>query len=412
GEEALALVEAGIDFEVVPGVTAGIGAAAYAGIPITHRGLASNVGLVTGHESPEKQGSALDWQALANWNGTLAFYMGVANLRHICRQLTSHGLDEDTPAALIRWGTTPRQEVLTGVVGDIASLADAADFKPPALIVIGQVVALREKLNWFERRALFGQRIVVTRSRRQASRLSHRLERLGAEVIEVPAIRIEPPEDTAALRKAIDVRASFDWIIFTSANAVDAFFEALADAALDSRALASNKICTIGPATAERLAGFGICPDAQPAKYTGEAVVETLAALQDLSGMGILCPRADIAPADLPKALAARGARVRNVVAYRTVAETADSGRVAELLDGDEIDWITFTSSSTVKNFFAMVGPDRLSAGSVRLASIGPVTSATIREAGLLPAVEAEEHTIPGLVDAIVGQQIFEKESL
>ncbi|MDK1032102.1 MAG: uroporphyrinogen-III C-methyltransferase, partial [Planctomycetia bacterium] len=391
GEEALALVDAGLSFEVVPGVTAGIAAAAYAGIPVTHRLLASNIGLITGHEAPDKCESALDWQALANWKGTLGFYMGVASLPRICRELIDHGLDPDTPAALIRWGTTPRQEVLTGTVADVPALAEEADFKPPAIIIIGQVVALREKLTWYERRPLFAQRIVVTRARSQASRLSRRLEQLGAEVIEVPTIRIEPPEDAHDLKQAIDDRASFEWIIFTSVNGVDAFWGALAERGLDSRALASNKICAIGPATAERLGHFGIRPDAQPPRFTGAAVVETLASLQDLSGVGILCPRADIAPSDLPEALAALGARVRNVVAYRTVPESSDAAAVAEMFARDEIDWLTFTSSSTVKNFFSVVSPDQLRswpAGKVRIASIGPSTSAAVRDAGFAPAVE------------------------
>ncbi len=411
GEEAVALAEASIPFEVVPGVTAGIAAAAYAGIPVTHRDYASNLGLITGHETPGKSDSALDWGALAQWRGTLVFYMGVANLGRICGKLVEHGLDARTPAALVRWGTTPRQEVLTAAVGDIAERAESVGFRPPAVIIIGQVVALRDKLKWFELRPLFARRIVVTRARAQASDLTGALEQLGAEVIEMPTIRIKPPEDPSVLAEAVADLARFDWIVFTSVNGVDALFGALRQAGLDSRALASSRICAIGPSTAARLGDFGLIVDAQPLSYTSSAVVETLVSLEDLSGKRILCPRADIAPKDMPRALAEAGAVVDDVAAYRTATDERDAPRVIEMLERDEIDWLTFTSSSTVKNFFAAVAPDRVRTSSARIASIGPSTSAAIKRAGFSPAVEAGEHTIDGLLSALLADDGLSKES-
>jgi len=402
GEEALALAEEGIAFEAVPGVTAGIAGAAYAGIPVTHRDMASTLTLVTGHEAADKPCSALDWHALAHCRGTLAFYMGMGNLRSICKKLIDEGLEPDTPAAVIHWGTTPRQQVITGSVGNVPDLAEEGGLGPPALIIIGHVVMLREKLMWFERRRLFGRRIVVTRARRQAGDLTSRLVELGAEVIELPTIRIEPPEDSAPLRQAVGELSEFDWVVFTSVNSVEAFFAALSEAGRDSRALASAKVCAIGPATAGRLTAFGIRPDAQPARFTSAALVETLASLEDLSGARILCPRADIAPADLSEALTARGAIVRQVTAYRTVPETSGAAQVAELLARDEIHWLTFTSCSTVENFFGIVKPDLVRSSSVRIASIGSVTSGAIRRCGFVPDVEADRHTIGSLIDVII----------
>ena len=405
GEEALALVAAGIDFEVVPGVTAGVAGPAYAGIPITHRGLASNLGLITGHETPDKDGSDLDYEALARWKGTLGFYMGVRNLGPICENLISHGLAAETPAAIIRWGTTTRQRVLTGTVADLPARAEQEGFKPPSIILIGQVVSLREKLNWFEKRPLFGRRIVVTRARSQASKLTARLEDLGAEAVEMPAIRIEPPADPGPLDAAVADVAGFDWIVFTSANGVDGFFDALARAGLDSRALRACRLCTIGPATAERLGQFGLRPDLQPKKFVSTEIVKALAEAEDLAGVRILCPRADIAPPAMVEDLAERGADVCEVTAYRTVPDGAGAKHVGHMLDRGELHWITFTSSSTVRNFFNVVDPGIVRMSEVRLASIGPATSATLAEAGFEPDARAESHTIDGLVQAILEKE-------
>jgi uroporphyrinogen III methyltransferase/synthase len=405
GEEALALVEAGVAFEVVPGITAGIAALAYAGIPITHRNITSSMALITGHETPDKEESDLDYAALASWPGTLGFYMGVKNLPKIAASLIEHGKDPATPAALIRWGTTAKQETVTGTLETITDVATKAGIKPPALIVVGHVVALREKISWFEKRPLFGKRIVVTRARLQASRVTQQLEDLGAEVIELPAIRIEPPVDPAPLDGAAGDVASFDWVIFTSANGVDAFFGALERIGRDSRALSGVKICVIGPGTARCLGQFGLRPDAQPKTYKAAEISQTLADLEDLSGKKILCPRADIAPKDLVVDLEALDADVTDLAAYRTVGETPEPELLEELFADGGPDWITFTSSSTVTNFVNAVGIDRLRASTASLASIGPVTSGTMRSLDLEPNVEATEHTIPGLVEAILDAQ-------
>ena len=402
GEEALACAEAGIEFEVVPGVTAGVAAATYAGIPVTHRGLASAVGFVTGHEAADKPDSGLDWDALAKWKGTLAFYMGVANLRMIAENLVAHGRGADTPAAVIYWGTTSRQKVVTGTLRTLPGIAASSGLETPALVLVGEVISLRERLNWFEKRPLLGQRIVVTRSREQASGLVSRLEALGAETIEAPAIRIEPAADPAPLRQAVRDAKTYDWIVFTSTNGVEAFFGAMAAENLDARALAGCRIAAIGPATAERLAQSGIRADLQPETFTGAAVAEALAAAQDLAGVRVLLPRADIALKELVEALASRGAQVHDVVAYRTKADMAARDAVAQMLARNEIHWITFASSSTVKNFLDAVGADAVRESRARIASIGPTTSETLRRAGLEPAVEAGPHTIPALVDAMI----------
>lgn len=402
GEEALALAEAGIGFEVVPGITAGVAAPAYAGIPVTHRGLSRNLGLIAGHETPDGQGPAPDYHALAGWNGTLEFYMGVSNLRAICEALTDHGLSGDTPAAVVRWGTTPRQQVVTGTVRSLPALADEAGIEPPAMVVIGRVVDLRAKLRWFELLPLFGRRIVVTRARAQAWSMTSRLERLGAEVVEMPAIRIVPAADPRPLRRAVANLDAFDWVVFTSVNAVDAFFAALHEARLDSRALRSNKICAIGPVTAERLGRFGLRPDVQPTRFATDEIVPALASLVDLAGARILCPRSEAAPGDLVEALGARKAAVQEVVAYRSVPDCSGAESVAKLLERDEIHWITFTSASTVRNFFQAVRPEAVRGRGARLASIGPATSAALGEFGLAPAAQADTHTIDGLIDAIL----------
>lgn len=402
GEEALEITEAGLDFEVVPGITSGIAGPMYAGIAVTHRTLASNVGLITGHETPDKDDSSLDFDVLAKWKGTLVFYMGVANLGRICERLQAGGLDGDTPVAVIQWATTTRQRVVTGTVRNIAQLCTDAGIKPPALIVVGQVVQLREKLNWFESRPLFGRRIVVTRSRRQASALTAKLEELGAEVIEMPAIKISEPQDLQPIRDAVGQLASVDWVVFTSANAVDGFFAVLDQAGLDSRALGGNRICSVGPVTTARLASRGICPDVQPGKFVGKEVAGAIEASEPLAGKKVLCPRSDIAPPDLIDSLTAAGAEVREVVAYRTQPDCSGAEEVDRLLSEDQLHWITFTSSSTVKNFFGSIDPQKVRGSAVRLAAIGPVTTEALAEHQFSPDVEATPHTIDGLTNAIL----------
>ena len=405
GEEALALAEAGVAFEVVPGVTAAVAAAACAGIPLTHRGLASAAALVTGHEADDKADSEIDWDALARFRGTLAFYMGMANLEQLCANLKAHGLDPATPAAVVHWGATPRQRVVSGTVETVAAEAEAGGIRPPALLYVGPTVALREQIAWFERRLLFGRQIVVTRPGRQAGGLVERLESLGAEVVEAPAIRIEPAADRGPLLKAVRDLDGFDWVILTSVNAVEALFAALAEAGLDARALAPCRMAVMGSATGERLRGFGVRADLVPPTFTSRALLEAMAASAELRGRRVLCPRADIAPRDLVEDLASHGAKVQEVAAYRTVADNAGAGEVAQRLAEGRIDWLTFTSGSTVRQFLSAVAAERVRASRARIASIGPTTSAVLRESGLRPAVEADPHTIDGLVEAIAREE-------
>ena len=402
GEEALALAEAGIEWEVVPGVTAGVAAAACAGIPITHRGLAACAGFVTGHSADDESASPPDWASLAAWKGTLCFYMGLSNLATICRELIAHGLASDTPGAVIQWGTTARQRVVTAPIADLPSAVAAAKIEAPAMIVVGRVVALREKLDWFSRRALAGRRVVVTRPRAQSREMIGLLEQAGAEVIECPTIRIEPAADPAALGRAARKAGTFDWVLFTSVNAAEAFWAALRAEGLDTRALGGAKVAAIGPATAERLAQFGIVPDVRPAKFTTAALVEELSRGGRLTGTRVLCPRSDIAPRDLIEGLSSAGATVTEVAAYRTVPDDAGSAEVREMLDAGSIRWLTFTSSSTVDFFLRNVPAATVAKSGARIASIGPATSSAIRRAGRSPAVEAATATAPGLVSAII----------
>ena len=402
GEEALALAEAGMDFEVVPGVTAGIAAPACAGIPVTHRGLAGCVTLLTGHDAVDTQDAALNWRALAQLGGTLAVYMGVGELRHICSRLIEHGFDPDTPAAAVQWGTTPRQKTVAATVETLPEASEAQGIEPPAIILIGGVVRLREKIKWLERRRLFGCRVVVTRARVQAPELLVPLRELGADVIELPTIRIEPAEDREALKQAAVDASAYDWIIFTSQNGVEAFFSAVYEAGLDARALAGCRVTAIGPATAERLKDNGLRADVQPDTYTSAAVVEAVAAAGDLAGSRVLWPRADAAAGDMHRSLEARGANVRDVVAYRVVPEEVEADEVVNMLSENRIDWVTFTSPSTARNFLAAVSPELLGSGSARIATIGPVTSKAVTAFGLVPSAEAESHTIPGLIEAIL----------
>jgi uroporphyrinogen III methyltransferase / synthase len=406
GEEALELVEAGIEFEIVPGVTAGIAAPAYAGIPVTHRDYASDFALITGHEDASRTGeSQIDWESLGKWKGTLAFYMGVRNLPIICENLQQHGMSSDTPAALIAWGTTPRQRTLTATIATLPDLATQQNFQPPAIILIGQVVKLRDQLSWFEKRPLFGRRIIVTRSRAQASELTEKLTQLGAEVIECPTIRIEPPEDPEPLRRAVQNLPQYDWLILTSVNGVEAFFEQLAAAGYDSRRLGGVKVCAIGPATAAKLGLFRIKADLIPERFVAESILEAFKTRENIENQHILLARADISRKDLPVGLLGMRAKVDEVIAYRTVRDESGKEQAVQAVKADQVDWVTFTSSSTVRNFLEIIGLDKLSGKKLKLVSIGPITSATIQQAALSVDVEAEEYTIPGLVEAILGEE-------
>ena len=403
-EEAAALRSEGIDFEIVPGVTAGIAAPAYAGIPVTDRTCASVLTFVTGHEDPTKEESSIDWPSLAANRGTLVFYMGVRNLPVISRRLREEGRAADTPAAVIQWGTMPVQRTIDGTLADIAEKAEEAGITAPAIIIVGDVVRLRRDLRWFEDRPLFGKRILVTRSRTQASSLLAELRSLGAFTIEFPTIRIEPPGDWSQLYDAIDGLADLDWIIFTSVNGVANFFDALAAKGMDSRSLSGVKVCCIGGPTAESAMEQGINTDLVPSKFTSEGIFEALNSQNEVEGKRFLLPRADIAPPDLPERLREAGGEAMGVTAYRTLPGEPTEESLDALRHG-EIDVVTFTSSSTARNFAEIarreVGglPD-----DVVYASIGPETTKAAVAEGMKISIEARKHTIPGLVAALVDE--------
>ena len=403
GEECEALLEAGIPFEVVPGVTAGIGASAYAGIPLTHRGVTTSVAFVTGHEHPGKEVSEIDWERLSLGGGTVVFYMGVKNLPLIASHLVAHGRPPETPVALIRLGTRPEQEVLTGTLADIAEKAKKAGFRAPAITVVGEVVRLREKLRWFDNRPLFGKGILVTRASDQAGEFSAALARFGAHVHECPTIGIVPPADFAGIDSAIASLSGFDWVIFTSANAVKFFFARLDERGLDSRAIGTVRVCAVGPKTAAALAPHGIRPDLVPSDYKGEGVVEAFRKL-GVEGKRVLFPRADRARDVIQTGLGQMGAEVVAPVAYRNVVPGSLPPVILQALEERSIHCITFTSSSTVENLAAMIGENRLLCllEGVIVASIGPITSKTCRELGLHVHVEPAEYTIEALTAAIV----------
>jgi uroporphyrinogen III methyltransferase/synthase len=401
GEEAETLAEAGIPFEVVPGVTAGVAATAYAGIPVTHRDDASAVAFVTGHLDPAKTGdegdpASLDYPALAAFPGTLVFYMGVKGLPRIAESLIAEGRDPGEPAAVIERGTLPGQRTVTGALSEIAGEASQAEVKPPALVVVGPVAARRERIAWLERRPLNGVRVLVTRARAQAGELSRRLSALGAEPIELPTIRIEPRIETGEVRRAIEGIHSYALICLTSVNAVQLLFEAMAARGFDARALANAQIAAIGPGTAAALAEHAVMADLLPERMVAESLVAALEEI-DLDGKPVLVPRAADAREVLPDALRRLGAEVDVVTLYETVPETP-TPEATERASG--ADYITFTSASTVRNLVAALG-GRLPS-SARIVSIGPVTSEAAREAGLEVAVEAGRHDLDGLVAALL----------
>jgi uroporphyrinogen III methyltransferase/synthase len=396
GEEGEALRAAGVEFEVVPGVTAGVAASAYAGIPVTHRDDASAVAFVTGHEDPEKAKSALDWQALARFPGTLVFYMGVKRLGENAAALIAAGRDAGEPAAVIERGTWPEQRTVVASLGTIAAAVERQGIGAPALVVVGSVASRRGRLAWLERRPLHGRRVIVTRARAQASGLATTLRELGAEVVELPAIRIEPRTGSEEVGAAIAAIGEYALVCLTSPNGVRLLFEALTAAGKDARALAGATVAAIGPGTAAALAEHGIRADVVPERFVAEALVEALAAVE-VEGRRVLVARAAEARDVLPEALRERGAEVDVVALYETVREEPDEEAVAAAQGAD---YVTFTSSSTVRNLVDALG-DRFPAGA-RVVSIGPVTSETARELGLRVDVEAERHDVDGLLAALL----------
>jgi uroporphyrinogen III methyltransferase / synthase len=403
GEEALALRRAGINFEVVPGISSAVAAPAYAGIPVTHRGLASSFAVVTGHEDPTKPESAVDWRSLAQGPDTLVVLMGLRTLPWVSEQLIAGGRDPQTPVALVRWGTLPEQTVITATLVEIAERAAEAALESPVVAVIGDVVELREHLAWFENRPLFGKTVLVTRARQQASELVRLLEQEGAEVVELPAIEIHPAADATEVDRALAslVGGDYAWTVFTSANGVDLFWGHLQSAGRDTRAFAWTKIAAIGPGTADALAARGLVADLTPTEYVAEGLAAALVE-QGVGSRRVLLPRAEGARRELIDCLEAAGASVDEVTLYRAAQASSPSGVALERVRNGDIDVATFASSSTVRNLVSLLGDVACLDGTL-VASIGPVTSTTAKELGLRVDVEASEHTIPGLVDALRG---------
>ena len=400
GEEVEKLAESGISFEIVPGVTSAIAVPAYAGIPLTHRGLTSTVAFVTGHEDPSKEKSDIDWQALARI-GTLVFLMGVKNIEKIVKELQDNGKYPKTPAALIRWGTTPRQEILTGTLANIALLAKERKFAPPAILVVGKVVDLRDTLRWFDSKPLFGRGIVITRPEKQADDLAQLLIKEGANPLHFSTIKIVPPPDWRDLDAAIKKLEDYDWLIFTSANGVAYFFERLLANKKDIRDLKGVKICCIGPATAQQVEGKGIRVDLVPKKFISEGILQSFSG-KKLKGKKILIARAAKARDVLPEGLKKLGAQIDVVTAYETVRSGKKKNELKELFKENQVDVITFTSSSTVNNFVKITGRNFSLPEDVKIACIGPVTAAAAKKAGFAVDIHQEEYTMEGLVGALI----------
>ena len=402
GEEVLALVEAGIEFEIVPGITSAIAAPAYAGIPLTHRDYASSVAFVTGHSASLAPDSPIGWERLATAVDTLVVYMGIGHLRQIASQLTKHGRSPETPVTLVHWGTTPQQKTLEGTLADIAGRAEAVSFRNPAVIVVGAVNRLREQLRWYDSKPLFGKRIVVTRARAQASGFAELLESYGAQTIQFPTIEIQPILENPALDEAITHLGDYDWIIFTSVNAVEIFYSRLRKSGADVRSFGKAQICAVGSKTVEALNKIGICADFVPSQSRGSVIADEM---ENLEGKYVLLPCAKIAPDDLPKGLREKEAVVHTVPIYDTV-KTEGKGREAlekEIIDG-KINMVTFTSSSTVANFVDMFDqhrPDDFLA-KVGIAVIGPSTTAAVKQYGLAVDVMPNTASVEALAEEIV----------
>ena len=407
GEEAEALAHNHIPFEVVPGVSSAVAVPAYAGIPVTHRGLASSFAVITGHEDPTKVSSSIAWEKLATGVDTLVFLMGMQKLPKIVAQLVKHGRPSNTPIAVIKDGTRPEQKTIVGSLADIIGKVKEQHFTAPAVIVVGEVVKLREKLRWFDNRPLFGKHILVTRARHQASALSKLLSERGAQPIELPAIDIQTTPDTKKLDQVISNLERYHWIAFTSVNGVNAFFQRLYSLKLDARTLGGIKIGAIGPATAKALEARGIIPDYLPEVYTGQGFIAGLKS-HDIAGQRFLLLRADIADKELTEGIGQLGAEVHEVAVYRTVPAFDAISRAKQMFLSGEINVVTFTSSSTVSNLVAVFKEEQPAINSAKVACIGPKTADTAVRAGLRVDIVASEHTITGLVAAI--EHYFKKE--
>lgn len=402
-EECGALREAGIPFEVVPGVTAAVGASAYSGIPLTHRDITASVTFVSGQEGNDKDDSNIDWDRLSLGGGTVVFYMGVTTLRRNMQRLMECGKSADTPVALVRWAATDNQQVLVGTLTDIADRAEECGFKPPAVTIVGEVVALREKLQWFEKRQLSGKKIVVTRAADQAGEFSAKLTACGATVLECPTIRLVEPESWQLLDLAIHELAGYGWLILTSVNSVRYFFKRLDTLGLDTRALAGCRVCAVGPKTADEIRLFGVKPDLVASDYKAEGIVDEFSRL-DMHGCRVLFPRVDKARDLIPQELQRMGAHVDSPVAYRNIFPERLPPETLFALEKRSVDCITFTSSSTVQNLAAMLGEELMldMLKGVAVASIGPITSKSCRDLGLRVDIEPQSYTINALTEALV----------
>ncbi len=404
GEEAEMMADSGIPFTVVPGVTAAVAVPAYAGIPVTHRTLASTVAFVTGHEDPTKPESAMEWPRLASAEGTIVFLMGMKNLPQIVDRLIQEGTSSTMPIAAIRWGTYARQQTVVGTLANIVQKVTEAKLSPPTVIVVGEVVRLRDRLNWCETRPLFGKGVLVTRPRDQAPALSNLLAEQGAEPIECPTLEICPPESWDPVDDAIRELSSYDWIIFTSVNGVQAFMGRLGFHQKDVRSLAKARVCCIGPRTKQEASRWGLVADLVPSEFQAEGILEALGRL-GVKGQRILIPRAKVAREILPKQLAEMGADVRVVQGYQAVLPEMEQEPICDRFRNQDIQYLTFTSSSTVRNFCQLFA-DRQEMHKliqhVTVACIGPITAQTVQDEGLSVDIVAVENTVPSLVDAIV----------
>lgn len=401
GEEGEALRSHGYAFEVVPGITSAISVPAYAGIPVTHRHLTSTFTVITGHEDPLKEDSQINWPRLAEDPGTLIFLMGVGRLGKIVEALTKNGKDKETPIALIRWGTRPEQLVVVGTLANIEEKVKEAGLTSPAIIIVGDVVRMRDTLSWFEDKPLFGQRILVTRAREQASVLSEKIEALGGEAIEAPMIRIVPKEITADIRSTFEQMYTYDWLVFTSVNGVRTFFDMLRQDKRDIRSLGNVKICAIGPKTKAALEEKGLMVELMPEVFQAEYIVEALKEkLHDTAK--ILLVRSDLGRDVLVQAMESLGHVVEDLVVYETAATDLNGDGLIDRLEAKDIHIITFTSASTVKNFMTLLGDRQILLDGVVLASIGHITSEALRSFGLEPTIQASAFTIDGLIEAII----------
>ncbi len=405
GEEAEALAAAGVPFEIIPGVTSAIAAPAYAGIPVTHRALASSFAVVTAHEDPAKDASSIDWPRLATGVDTLLFLMGLERLPQIVARLIEHGRAASTPVAVIEWGTLPRQRVVSGTLETIAAAVRDAGIGAPAVTVVGEVVRLRDGLRWFDMRPLFGKRVLVTRTRDQASALSTELQAHGAEPIELPTIELTPSFDARAVASAIeDLRtAGYGWVIFSSPNAVDEFMRHLREAGLDVRAFGRTQIAAMGSGTRQPLAQSRLRADIVPQRFVAEGLLDAFSS-RVMRGQRVLLPRAEGARPQIVDGLEAMGARVDELTLYRSDVPASPDAEGLRRLRAGEIDIATFASSSSVRNLVEMLGGDTAPLRATTIAAIGPITAQAVRDAGLEVGVTAEEYSIDGLVAALVEQ--------